>query len=65
MLGYLIRVSTPYEVTFTVFDSSDNKVLEGVMLSGSINENQFDSKTTDSSGQIIITTIGPNYNFMI
>jgi hypothetical protein len=63
LLGYLIRLSSPYEVTFTVFDATNDNVLQGVALAGAINEKAFDDKLTDSSGKATILTQGPKYNF--
>jgi hypothetical protein len=63
LLGYLIRLSSPYEVTFTVFDATNDNTLQGVALAGAINEKAFETQSTDSTGKAKINVDGPKYNF--
>ncbi len=63
LAGYLIRFSSPYEVTFTISDASNNTKLSGVQLSGAINENEFKQVITDSKGIATVQTIGSKKNF--
>ncbi|MFA5931054.1 MAG: hypothetical protein WC821_01955 [archaeon] len=61
LVGYLIQFSSPYEITFTTLDAKTNKVLPEVLLSGVIEDTEFEEKT-NSSGVAIIQIEGPKNN---
>ena len=61
-LLYLIRFTSPYDVTFIVYDAETKSALSGVILSGTINDELFNEKT-DSEGMSFVTVTSIKKNF--
>ncbi len=61
LLAYFVRFGVINEFTLTAIDSSSKVKLEGVVVSGNIDETAF-SKVTGSDGKAVITvySLGPN-----
>ncbi len=59
---YLVKFTSPYNITFSVYDSQTKNSLGGVMLAGTIN-NEIFSERTSADGKAFVTTNSIKQNF--
>ncbi len=47
LISYLIQFTSPFELTFTTFDSSNNALLSGVSITGFLNDQEINTQTNN------------------
>ncbi|MDD3083708.1 MAG: hypothetical protein PHP82_01670, partial [Candidatus ainarchaeum sp.] len=61
LLGYFIQFTSPFELTFTVYDSTDNTLLSGVAINGFVNDQEI-TVITANDGKAISEVQGLGKN---